>query len=157
VIRFYSIKHGAAGTRQTLALMVTVTRAGAALPMIQTLANTLDPTAWEGLMRQYWRFVEELEETLRPVDFQMDTLLRSGHMLGDCDDAAMVVGAVALAGQKPIRFVAVRRGPDSEFTHVFAEVATVAVRDKTYWLRVDPTAPTDADYTGWERMVQNFS
>lgn len=150
MIRVFSIRNGPPGTRQTLVEMAKLSREGAALPGVQTISKMYPPIDYENVIRSYWRYAEEFDETLTPVDVQARTLLGSGFMLGDCDDAAIVVGAVALASRVPVRFVATRRAPDNQFTHVFAEVTV-----PEGWLRVDPTAPLDATYQGWERMVQD--
>jgi len=150
MIRVFSIRNGPAGTRQTLEEMAQLAREGAQLSYLRIIGGQYTPVEYDSLMRSYWRYAEEYDETLTPVDFQIRTVVNAGYMMGDCDDAAIVIGATALASGYAVRFVATRRGPDSQFTHVFAEVEL-----PQGWLRVDPTAPADAHYDGWERMVEN--
>jgi len=157
MIRVFSIRNGPAGTRQTLEEMAPLAREGAQLPYVKIIGEQYNPAEYDALMRSYWRYAEEYDETLTPVDFQIRTVMTAGYMMGDCDDAAIVIGAVALASGFHARFVATRRGPDAQFTHVFAEVSIPLQSPfaPEAWLRVDPTAPLDANYQGWERMVQD--
>lgn len=152
MIRIFSIRNGPAGTRQTLTAMVKLAREGASLPYVLMLGRMYQPIDYENLVRSNWRFAEELDETLTPVETQAESYLTHNFMMGDCDDAAIVVGAVAAASDQKARFVAVRQGQEDQFTHVFVEVLASGGK----WLRVDPTAPLDAHYDGWERMEQNI-
>lgn len=156
MIRVFSIRNGPAGTRQTLEEMAQLAQEGSTLPYVRNIGLQFQPAQYDDVIRSYWRYAEEYDETLTPVDVQARTFLSAGYMLGDCDDAAIVVAAVAVASQLPSRFVAVRPGNEANFDHVFAEVAIQQTPNSTSWLRVDPTAPLNADYRGFERMVQDI-
>jgi hypothetical protein len=60
---------------------------------------------------------------------------------GDCDDIAMLLGALAIAIGYPARFVTVAANPDypEEFSHVYAEVEVPAGSGR--WVAVDAARP----------------
>lgn len=149
MIRSLSIQKGLIGTRQTLEAMAVLSRHGKNFPEVRQAANWYGPDL-DAMLRRYWRKVDEYTETLYTVDAQVRHLQQYGYMIGDCDDAAIVAGAVLLAIRDmghamPVRFVAVRRSQDSEFSHVFTEAF-----DGHYI--IDPIAPVGMSYAGYERM-----
>ena len=141
-MRSHFIPAGAAGTRSTLAAMVAISLN--ASPHIDVV---MDPRTLDSFLRDNWNFVEDgANEFIRDP-------LKNGRMVGDCDDAAVWVGALLYAYRKRNNvlshafFVAVRPPNESDFQHVF----TIA-EDKHGTFRIDPTAPADANYKGWEEM-----
>jgi len=148
MIREYSIRSGAAGTQQTLQVMADLARQGATHSLIRQAGLNMYADQVDSYIRGIWRFVREEDEVLRSVETQVSNFYRYGALIGDCDDAAIIAGAIALAkssknGFRP-QFVAVRPLIQPEFQHVYTEWGP---------FRIDPTAPPSADYTNWERMV----
>lgn len=135
------------------------------------LAAMLEPETLEATLRQIWFYVPDgRHETIRTVqrmtadmaadqnvfvDGQHFGRKPAGMIAGDCDDAAIVAAAVLLRARMQgnadigrIYFVGARPPASIEFQHVF----TIAA-----WrgdiLRIDPTAPADADYASWEKIA----
>lgn len=109
-----------------------------------------DLDAW---LRSHWRYVPDAidgqpVEVLRTLDNLASTFLRTQMFEGDCDDAAIAAAAFLqrMPGSRG-RFVAARPPEDPDFSngHVFCVFALYQ-----QWVRVDPTAPLDANYTNWE-------
>jgi len=146
MIRQVSIRRGRTGTHDTLELIYGMGLQGSTERDVQQFVRSFPASQWDGLLRQFWQFEEEETETLRSVRLQADYLRRSGVMIGDCDDAAVVAVALGYAYSPNIELhvVAVRSPASHEFEHVFVEIGN---------LRIDPTAPVNADYRNWERMV----
>lgn len=143
------IRPGRVGTLETLQLIERLGRKGSG--MVPFLLMAIPPSRWDGLIRSRWEYSSRrsidgklAQQTFRSIDMQLLSFQRTGVMGGDCAEAAVVVVAVAIAGGRPYQIVALRRPEDLEFSHVFVEVQGY---------RIDPTAPTDADYTGWERLT----
>lgn len=147
MITSHSIRSGVLGVRDTLALMLAMAQSGSRLTYVDKFVRSIPLRQWETVLREYWDYQEEQDETLRSVQTQVETLMKTNKLVGDCDDAAIVAGAMCEAAHLPWKFVTVRPPDNTEFSHVFVEVF------KGDWLRLDPTAPVDADYTTWERMV----
>lgn len=90
-------------------------------PQIQNLASSLgDPVSLDHFLRQFWRVqADPLEyEFIRTPELQLSELQRTGYLIGDCDDAATLAGAIVSAMGYPCRFVALRLPGDPEFSHV---------------------------------------
>ncbi len=141
------IRNGPAGIRDTLQMIHQMALAGSRLVYVQRFILTIPMHQWDGVLRQYWDYQEEDIETLRSVRLQVDSLMKQGKLIGDCDDAAIVAGACCAASHLPFQIVAVRPPNAVEFNHVFVETLTA------FPVRLDPTAPVYADYSNWERMV----
>jgi len=153
VIRLYSIRNGAAGTRQTLELMAELARQGATLPYAKLAAVRWTVEQWDEMLRSVWQSQEEMDEELTPADFQLRTLVTSGYMIGDCDDAGIVAGALGVAARVPTQFIALRRPADAAFSHVLTVAEPIRAVSVTRWV-IDPTAPRNQNYAGWEQMTQ---
>jgi hypothetical protein len=143
------IRPGRAGTLETLQLIEQLGRKGA--PMIPFLLLGIHPSRWDGMIRPRWQYEmrrsvdgKEAQQTFRSIDQQLFLFRKTGHMAGDCAECAVVVVAVAIATGRPYEILAMRPPDELVFRHVFVEVEGY---------RIDPTAPTDADYTGWERLT----
>jgi hypothetical protein len=114
------------------------------------------PRRLDDWLREIWTFEAETVETLRGPESQWFRYIKTNHMVGDCDDAALVAAAmlvspfaVTMGPGGSVEFVAARPHNVENFSHVFLET-----RDREGIIRIDPTAPPDADYTGWEFLRQ---
>lgn len=148
MMKVVSIRRGRAGTWDTLELINGMGVSGSTNPFLKRFTLGVALRQWNATLKQYWVFVEETEETLRSVNMQAQNLIAYQKLYGDCDDAAVIAVALATAANLPYRIVAMRAPEHSEFGHVFVEIRGPA----NTWIRVDPTAPVDADYNFWERM-----
>jgi transglutaminase-like putative cysteine protease len=128
---------GDLGVFQTLGAMRTVARAAAYDPRIQLAARTAAPTGsspWQarvGIL--HWltthsRFAADprFVELVRTPPEQLNIIAARGKMPGDCDDAATLGAALAVARGLAARFVVVGfgpTGPATPYSHVYTEVA----------------------------------
>lgn len=97
------------------------------------------------VVRMAWDFTRDILEYVDGVEFGWKPV---GYFAGDCDDAALM--ALAIITRLPVvSLVAVRPPDSSSFDHVFVEVVRNGVT-----FHIDPTAPLDADYMHWERMIE---
>lgn len=146
-----TIQRNEAGTRQTLDVMRQLARDGAAWPGQALKYFGEYPAVLDESMRQRWVYVPDGQhELIRTPGRMAADLEESGNFQGDCDDAAVWAAAALLTNEEnvsKILLVAVRPAGEMRFTHVFVEVLTAGG-----WLRIDPTAPTDANYQFFERM-----
>ncbi len=143
-----TIAHGYQGTQQTLHVINGMGRAGKGNSYVARFILMVPLRMWNDTLARYWNYVEEAEETIRGISTQMSNIQKRGMMEGDCDDAAVVAVALAVASRLPYAIVAVRRSDQADFSHVFVEVQGPGF----HIFRIDPTAPKDTDYHGWERM-----
>ena len=144
MIRAVSIRRGRSGTWDTLKLIHMMGLEGSKNDGVNQFVMTIPVNQWEAMLRTYWQYQAENQETLRGVAKQVEIFMRTGHMIGDCDDVAVVIAALCISSHLPFKIVAVRRPEDQDFSHVFVEALQ---------FRFDPTAPDNADYRYWERMV----
>ena len=151
-MRQVTIRRGSLGTQDTLKLIDDVGREGARIKYVLNFCLTIPLIQWDNTLKTYWHYASEDTETVRSVAYQVGNLMKYGKLIGDCDDAAAVAVACACASRLPYRIVAVRSPESSEFEHVFVEVARPVGLKTGSWVRMDPTAPVDADYQFWERM-----
>ncbi len=137
---------GDAGTHQTLERMRALVDAGAQLPEArQAVAAALatarprDPqselSALLEWVQERWHYIRDptsVELVQTPALMLREIRLR-GEIQGDCDDAAVLFGALAESAGYPTRFVV--QGPASDlFRHVVIEVQA-----GERWLAVDPS------------------
>lgn len=101
----------------------------------------------EAYLRRRLILVGEFDEYVQSVPKQLHEISTYGNVLGDCDDAAVLLGALLSTVGVPVRLVAVRKPESSSYVHVFVEAF-----DGAEWLVVDPTA-TGPAFPGLERMV----
>lgn len=157
------------GTRATLNEMYILAYAGQDVP----LAALMRPEGLDGTLRNIWFYLPDgmvetmstIEKMYREfnqeiavtVDGQPYGVKPPGFVAGDCDDAAVLAAAVLLHARRlslgvgKISFVAARPAKSSQFEHVF-----VVFDYHGQAVRVDPTAPVDADYTNYEMMQFTF-
>ncbi len=144
MIRQVSIQRGRQGTWETLQLIDSVGQAGQNIVYVKRIVESVPVNAWSELLRRYWLFQDEERESIRSVRSQIQSLQAYGRLIGDCDDAAVIVVALARSAHILYKVVAVRRPDDNEFSHVFVMVNGVPI---------DPTAPVDANYLNWEVLA----
>lgn len=157
------------GTRTTLTEMYYIAAIGRDVP----LAASMSPEGLECALRSIWWYVPDgMVETISTiekmnrefnqnvpvfVDGYLFGAKPPGFVAGDCDDAAVLAAAVLLHARPGnpdvggIAFVAARPARSFLFEHVF-----VVFEYRGRPVRVDPTAPADADYSNWETMEFNF-
>jgi len=99
--------------------------------------------AWVG---QHLTLLGEWEEFIQTPHRQLAEISEHGTVFGDCDDAAVLTGALLGSIGFPVRLVAVGRGAD--YMHVFTEAW-----DGAAWWRLDPIVPPGDPLAGLERMV----
>lgn len=90
--------------------------------------------------------IGEADELVQSPERQLAEIAEHGSVFGDCDDAAVLIGALLGTVGIPERLVAVGRG--GEFVHVFIEAW-----DGDRWWRLDPVVAPGASLEGLERMV----
>lgn len=150
-----TIDAGDAGIDQTVAHMAALIRQGAAMPVVQQVAADI---AWAttgelapsyrlaAAIRQWvgahWEFREDpaVHELLYAPDTQLAIIDQQGHMSADCDDAAILVGAIGLAAGLRARVICVGfLTPDAPYTHTWVELRPPLGAGA--WLEGDVTRP----------------
>ena len=162
----YAIPTGDAGTAETVAAMRDLIVAGAALPIVQDTARMLlttvprdsNPAEYGyrviGAIREYvanrWEFRDDppREELLYTPDVQLHMIDALGVMRADCDDAAILFGALGLAlGFEVCIVVVAFLTPDAPYTHTWSQLRPAT--GGAVWIEGDVTRtmqaiPTDA-------------
>lgn len=132
-VRKVVIPFGDGGTWATVNAMRQLARAAARNPAFQLQARTIsaggNPHTLRGWLAQHWTFQRDSndqEEVWAPAA-QLARIARDGRMYGDCDDAATLGAALALAaGITPVKYVLYGFGPRPTFyTHIFATAGNV--------------------------------
>jgi len=102
--------------------MRVLARQASQTPEVRSLALELEsPQNLDRWFRRYWKPVpdppdaEWITTPLRHLQWYWNVAM----MAGDCDDAATLGAAIALAAGWPAEFVAIRNLAESEFSHVF--------------------------------------
>ena len=145
---------GDAGTHQTLDRMRGLVDAGAQLPETRqavaaalTTALPRNPqselSALLEWVQEHWHYVRDptTVELVQTPALMLREIRRRGEVQGDCDDAAVLFGALAESAGYPTRFLV--QGPDGDlFRHVVLEVQAGG-----RWLAVDPSQGTHG--LGW--------
>lgn len=103
-------------------------------------------------VRRHFRFQEDPvdHELLRYPAYQLERIREGGRVYGDCDDAALLVGALGYAAGYPARFVVVAYGPFSGYEHVWTELL-----GPTGWVGFDVTGAEELapDVYRWEELA----
>jgi len=127
--RWVSLPYGEAGTWATVAAMRQVAREAARNPFIVDTARAIhagDPVQLRNWLQAHFRFQldPQVYEAIWTPLAQLQQISRRGYALGDCDDAAVLGAALALASGLPVRFVllAFDRGM---YSHVYAEAGGI--------------------------------
>lgn len=150
-----TIPAGPSGTRDTLAIMASLTEEAQLHPITRTTAVRIlglarNPAEYASRVRRWVRshmvLVDEPVEMIARPEWMLEQVGRT-RLVGDCDDAAVLAGALVLALGIPVRFVAIAapEQPD-DFFHVYPEAFAGGK-----WTPFDPTTnhrlPTD-----WPRI-----
>lgn len=115
--------------------MAGLIRTGATDPSVRSVALALvaalpsrDQVAQAQAIRTFvagrLRFVRDPRglELLGDPRYHIAEIRRSGYVQGDCDDAATLSGALAMAVGLPVRLVALGYTPAGPYTHVYTLV-----------------------------------
>lgn len=146
-----SIPRGDAGVRATVAQMIRLIRLGSSSPTVRKAATSLvkyvqarDYLAQSSVIRawvaSHLKFLRDPRgtELLHTPDVLLSMISTGGTAYADCDDAAILAGALALAIGLRVRIVTVAfKDPSAPFTHTFAEVGSPIGDPK--WLEQDVT------------------
>lgn len=150
-----TIANGNAGVRQTLDMMSHLIRDGERSPDVISAARSIASLSRAPItqlrdirffLSQRWRFVADPldTETLAPADVIIDSMLADGYYAGDCDEAAIIAGAMARAIGCPVQLVALAfptiDAPGGAFSHVY----TIAIDPQTHQrVQFDITRPSN--------------
>ena len=139
------IPKGYAGTKRTVQHMMRLIRAGAKDFCVRqrtidiVMQKGVRPKDYLGEIRALFEWVQRnIRYTKDP--FRLEVLHSARRMLelraGDCDDMAILLGAMLEAIGHPVRLVLVGPNPlrPRLFTHVYLEVY-----HKGHWIPLDPT------------------
>lgn len=159
-VRNLSIATGDAGTRQTLAEMAALIRKGSLTPAVRETAITVagdsnDPirqlVALRSWLQGHWQFVLDPSsgELLHDTAWLLRDLRERGAIAGDCDDAAILAGALAASIGYRVALVIIALGPanagaEVPFSHVWASASPpqdFPVDGRQLWLELDITRP----------------
>jgi transglutaminase-like putative cysteine protease len=101
-----------------------------------------DPKYIEEWVRERMIYtVDDPVEIIRTPANMFATISKTGHFNGDCDDAAILVCAIAHNLGMNCRLVAISDGIlDQNYSHVFTEI-----QYNNEWVAVDPTIPDGTD------------
>lgn len=155
-----TISSGPSGTAETLTVMAQLTVDAQFSPITRTTAVRLLGSSRDGAdfaervrrwVGRHMTLVDEPVEMIARPEWMLDHIGRK-RLVGDCDDAAVLFGALVFALGIGVRYVAVAPPEDpSLYIHVFPEVFA-----REQWLPMDPTTnrlvPSD-----WPRMVREVS
>lgn len=148
--RVWEIPPTMAGVRTTLDTMRAMAREDARSTLVQnTAANVEEYAARSALpFAPYLRgwfgrlWVQEDDPTelelLRMPSYQLQRLAATGHLVGDCDDASVLAGSLALAAGRPARLVAVSTTVSKVPNHVWTQIFSRRVGQ---WYDVDVLRP----------------
>lgn len=152
------VADGLDGVKQTVGIMVELTRNAVLDPIVRSTAIRLvrgaaDPVQLTTRVRNFiarrLTRIMEYPEMLQPPDWMLHAMEHQAVM-GDCDDAAMLAAALLLSLGFQTRFVVYQSEADATDLHVFTEVL-VAGGD---WLPVDPSIPAGAvPPPGWVQVL----
>lgn len=160
--RILQIADGDTGTAQTVAEMGTLIREGALTPEVRNVAVTLvgqidDPLRQLLFLRSWvernFKFVRDPAsgELLHTPQHLMGQVRQHGHARGDCDDAAILAGALACAVGFQVALITVAigneksRGAHLPFSHVWASASppfpSKDASGRQVWIEFDVTRP----------------
>jgi len=171
-VRRIEIADGDAGTEQTVDAMAGLIRDGALTPAVRRAATAIvsditDPVrqllALRSWVNSHFQFVRDPAsgELLHEPSYLLGQIRTQGRAVGDCDDAAILSGALACAVgfRVALIVVAVSDGqaePMGElpYSHVWASMA--APSGPPRWMQFDITRPAQYDPTAYIRRARAF-
>lgn len=160
-----SISDGDPGTAQTVAAMAELIRAGALTPAVRQVATEIVAVYPENAavaqllgirewVAEHFQFVRDPSsgELLHDPDHLMRQIATRGVAYGDCDDAAILAGALACAVGFRVALITVALHEDSTtpaaavpFGHVWASAsppfACLDGSQRQLWIEFDVTRP----------------
>jgi Transglutaminase-like superfamily len=134
--------------------MRNLARRGASSLHVQAFAYSFLPNDnvlpdLDSWIRHAFVYRGENQEVIRTPEYMLAQFEREGHLEGDCDDISTLYAAFLKALGFQSRFVAIRVGRATDFSHVYVEVSV-----PNGWIAVDPTVEHGTPYFGeTERMV----
>lgn len=153
--------------------MATLIRDGAVTPQVRRASTSIvadipDPVRQLFALRQWvanhFTFVRDpaSAELLHDAPNLMAQIRQSGRAIGDCDDAAILAGALACSVGFRVALIVVAvddGGPDPEFgelpySHVWATAS--APTGAPQWMEFDVTRPAQYDPTAHIRRARAF-
>lgn len=156
-----TIDGGDAGIQQTVRAMLALMQQGARLPIVRQTAALICAQTMPGVtvretgfryaaaIRQWvaahWEFLDDpvVAELLYGPDAQLSLIAQDGVMRADCDDAAILVGALGLAAGLIPRVICVGfLTSDSDYTHTWTELQPPL--GAGVWIEADVTRPMQA-------------
>ncbi len=151
---------GRGSTVQTLRRMAELTRNSLQDSILReesiTLMNTAhasDSLDYARAVRQFVRssmqLYNEAEELLIDPATQLHELRDRGQLWGDCDDAAMLAGALLMIQGLPVRYKAIQARPEGDFAHVYAEFYY-----GSRWIPLDTTTDTIPVYAAGDAITE---
>lgn len=160
-VSFWTRPAGDIGARQTLNRMAELVRRGSVHPAIVETARAIilpasryDRESQARLLVQWvashtkWMPDPDGEEWLYPASRFLERIQAAGLAGGDCDDVAVLSGALARAVGFPVRLVAVAFRPARRLAHVFAQANTGA-----RWVSFDTTRPARGNVGDFSRAL----
>lgn len=139
-----TIPYGDGGITATVQAMIQLIHEGAQLPVVRDCAVAIAESAPRGrdaiedgylvaaAIRQWvadrWEFFDDpgnasVQDLLYGADAQLAVMGRLGQMRADCDDAAILIGALARASGLDVRVICVGfLTADAPFTHTWVEL-----------------------------------
>lgn len=154
-----SIAEGDSGTRQTVQRIAELIRSGVALPMVRDTATMIvgqfDPREYGGMMSaiREWcaahiRFLRDPAgtELLHTPEWILNRIFMTGAAHVDCDDAAILGGALAGSVGFSVSLVTVafldKRAP---FSHIWVSITPpvpfLGPDGQQQWMELDVTRP----------------
>lgn len=144
-----SISAGDYGATQTADSMVRLIRQGAVMPIVRQTALQIvasdprDQRIQAGTLKTWlhsrFRFVRDPfgAELLHTPEYLLRQLGRDGYVQGDCDDAAILGGALARSiGFRTRLIVVAFHDPRAPFSHVWVEIGDL---NGKWWYELDVT------------------
>lgn len=150
ILETIDIPRGEAGTRATLYRIARVAVEGWATQRDFLMGFPAAPRELDLRFRALWLYVPDpptATDAIRTIEEMRRSFLATGRIEGDCDDAATLATAVAMAHRLPVEIVAIRPPHSIRFEHVFVVIQGV---------RIDPTAAIAADYRSCEKLTFKF-
>lgn len=143
------IPGGDGGTLATVSAMRRLIRQGSTQPIVREVSSRImagvggrdvrgQAAALRRWMSMNFRFLRDPlgDELLHAPDLLLRNWQRLGYIQGDCDDAAVLAGALARSVGMPVRLVVVAFKSLGPFAHVWAEVSDPT---ESWWQEMDVT------------------